>query len=288
MAGEGPRRRLLRWLGEHQELALHGAMRFLPTPVVSGIGARMARRGAAGPHREKVARSEAALAVLRPELPAAERRALALRNFEDVGRSMAEFARLDRMWAEGRVAVVGRENIPGPTFVLAMLHLGNWEAMSVAVTALGIRGCSIYQPPSSPVRHRIAIQARHRLGNDAIRASVMAPRQAMRVLERGESVGIFLDEFKAGRVNAPALGRAPQGGGNMALAARLAARAGVPVVPAFALRHPGPRFTANFLPPLTMTGDAARDVATLEALADRLVRAHLEQWFMLHVFRFDR
>lgn len=284
--------RLWRWLDGARDLALHEAMRHLPTPMVSDIGAALARRGATGRHRAKLERAEAALACLRPELTEAERRDMALRNFIGVGRTMAEFACMGRLWREGRIAVRGRENIPGPNMVLALLHLGNWEAMNAAVTGLGLRGCSIYQPPSSPVQHRIAQRARRQAGNDAIQASVMAPRQAMRVLERGELVGIFLDEYKGGRVNAPRFGRPPGPGGNLALAARLAARAGVPVVPAYTLRESGreagPRFTAHFLPPLRMSGELARDVAALEAFAERTIRAHLEQWFMLHVFRFDR
>ncbi|MDQ1079311.1 lysophospholipid acyltransferase family protein [Pseudoroseomonas cervicalis] len=280
--------RLRRWLDGARDLALHEAMRHLPTPMVSDIGAALARRGAAGRHRAKLERAEAALARLRPDLPEAERRAMALRNFIGVGRAMAEFACMGRLWREGRIAVQGRENIPGGNFVLALLHLGNWEAMNAVIPALGLRGRSIYQPPSSPVQHRIARRARQQSGNDAILASVMAPRQAMRVLEQGEIVGIFLDEYKGGRVNAPRFGRPPGPGGNLALAARLAARAGLPVVPAYTLRGEGARFTTHFLPPLRMSGELAQDVAALEDFAERTIHAHLEQWFMLHVFRFDR
>ncbi|MFB9969119.1 hypothetical protein ACFFMP_03220 [Pseudoroseomonas cervicalis] len=216
--------RLRRWLDGARDLALHEAMRHLPTPMVSDIGAALARRGATGRHRAKLERAEAALACLRPELPEAERRDMALRNFIGVGRTMAEFACMGRLWRRADRGAGAGEH-PGPNMVLALLHLGNWEAMNAAVTGLGLRLQHLpaaLQPGAAPHRAAGAAPA----GNDAIQASVMAPRRAMRVLERGELVGIFLDEYKGGRVNAPRFGRPPGPGGNLALAARLAARAG--------------------------------------------------------------
>lgn len=284
---EGQARRLLRWLDNGKDLALHEGMRRLPTPWVSDLGAGLARLGAYGRHRSKIGRAVAALDHLRPDLDAAGRHDLALRNFLQIGRTMAEFSCMDRFWEEGRVEIVGRENLPGNNVILALLHLGNWEALNAAVTGMGLWGCSIYQPPSSAAQHAIAVRARRRVRNDAIPASTMAPRQALRVLGEGGLVGIFVDEYLHGRVNAPAFGRPPAPGGNIALVPRLARKAGVPVVPGFALRRPGPRFEAHFLPPVPMSGDAARDQAALEAVIEPVIRANLEQWFMLYPFRPD-
>ncbi|MFC7552128.1 hypothetical protein ACFQU7_07505 [Pseudoroseomonas wenyumeiae] len=81
----------------------------------------------------------------------------------------------------------------------------------------------------------------------------------------------------------------PARGGNIAMAARLAARAGVPLVPAYMLRvGETARFTANFLPPITPSGDAVADQAAIEAVIEPVVRRHLEQWLMLYAFRPDR
>jgi KDO2-lipid IV(A) lauroyltransferase len=272
-----------------KDQALHEAMRLLPTPLVSALGAGLARLGAETRHRGKIERSMRALAYLRPELDEAERRALALENICNIGRSLAEFSCLHRLWGEGRIETVGQHNITAPNAVLALLHLGNWEAKMVAIRGLGLRAHSIYQPPSSPAQTAIAMRVRRALGNDAILASTMAPRQALRLLARGDTMlGVFMDEFKQGRVNGPAFGRLPATGGNMQLALRLAVKAGVPLVPAYMLRLPGSRFRAHFLPALPLTGDLSKDQAALEAVIEPLVRRHLDQWLMLYAFRPDR
>jgi KDO2-lipid IV(A) lauroyltransferase len=74
----------------------------------------------------------------------------------------------------------------------------------------------------------------------------------------------------------------------MAMALRLAMKAGVPLVPAYMLRLPGPRFRAHFLPALPLTGDLAADQAALEAVIEPVIRRHLDQWLMLYAFRPDR
>ena len=70
---------------------------------------------------------------------------------------------------------------------------------------------------------------------------------------------------------------------------KAAARAGVPLVPAYMLRvGETARFTANFLPPITPSGDAVAEQAAIEAVIEPVVRRHLEQWLMLYAFRPDR
>jgi KDO2-lipid IV(A) lauroyltransferase len=290
MAEEKALDRLLRRLDHAKDIGLHEGMRLLPTPAVSAMGARLAMLGSHFRLRSKVERSTRALSHLRPELDEAARRDLALLNLRNIGRTFAEFSCLHRMWDEGRITVVGRENITAPNAVLALLHLGNWEAGMGAIRGIGLRVRSIYQPPVNQTQLAIAMRVRRSLDNDAIPGNAMAMREALRVLARGDTmIGLFVDEFKGGRVNAPAFGRPPAPGGNIAMAARLAARAGVPLVPAYMLRDgETARFTANFLPPITLGGDARADQAAIEAVIEPVVRRHLEQWLMLYAFRPDR
>jgi KDO2-lipid IV(A) lauroyltransferase len=290
MAEPGALDRLLRRVDHAKDIALHEGMRLLPTPAVSAMGARLAALGSRFRLRSKVERAIRALAYLRPELDEAQRRELALLNLRNIGRTFAEFSCLHRLWDEGRIAVEGVENITAPNAVLAALHLGNWEAEMGAIRGIGLRVRSIYQPPTSPAQLAIAMRVRRSLGNDAIPGNALAMREALRVLARGDTmVGLFMDEFKGGRVNGPAFGRPPAQGGNIAMAARLAARAGVPLVPTFMTRQgEAARFTAHFLPPIVLSGDAAADQAAIEAVIEPVVRRHLDQWLMLYAFRPDR
>jgi KDO2-lipid IV(A) lauroyltransferase len=290
MAEDTALRRLVGRIDHAKDIALHEGMRLLPTPAVSTMGSQIAWLGSRFRLRSKVERATRALAYLRPDLDEQARRALALQNLRSIGRTFAEFSCLHRLWDEGRIAVEGRENITAPNAVLALLHLGNWEAGMGAIRGIGHKVRSIYQPPASAAQLAIAMRVRRSLQNDAIPGNAMAMREALRVLARGDTlVGLFVDEFKNGRVNAPAFGRAPARAGNIAMAARLAARAGVPVVPAYMTRDGDEaRFTAHFLPPITPSGHDAADQAAIEAVIEPVVRRHLDQWLMLYAFRPDR
>jgi KDO2-lipid IV(A) lauroyltransferase len=289
MAEDSVARRAMRWVDAGKDIALHEGMRLLPTPAVSALGSGIALLGTKFRLKGKVERAMRALTYLRPEMDEAERRAFAIANLRNIGRSMAEFSCLHRLSGEGRVSVEGRENITAPNAVLALLHLGNWESMMAAILGMGMQARSIYQPPASAAQTAIAMRVRRSLNNDAILGNSLAMREALRVLARGDTmIGLFVDEFKNGRVNAPAFGRAPAKGGNIAMAARLALRAGVPLVPAYMTREAGPRYRAHFLPAIPLTGDAVADQAAIEAAIAPVVLRHLDQWLMLYAFRPDR
>jgi KDO2-lipid IV(A) lauroyltransferase len=289
MAEDGAARRAMRWVDAGKDIALHEGMRLLPTPAVSALGSGIALLGTKFRLKGKVERAMRALAYLRPELDEAERRAFAVSNLRNIGRSLAEFSCLHRLSDEGRVSVEGKENITAPNAVLALLHLGNWESMMAAILGMGMQARSIYQPPASATQTAIAMRVRRSLNNDAILGNSLAMREALRVLSRGDTmIGLFVDEFKNGRVNAPAFGRAPAKGGNIAMAARLALRAGVPLVAAYMTREAGPRYRAHFLPAIPLTGNAVADQAAIEAAITPVVLRHLDQWLMLYAFRPDR
>jgi KDO2-lipid IV(A) lauroyltransferase len=289
MAEDSALRRLLLRLDAGKDMALHEGMRLLPTRAASDLGSNLASLSLRFRQTDKVDRAMRALAHLRPEMDEAARRALAIANLRNAGRSLAEFSCLHRLWDEGRITVEGRENITQRNVVLALLHLGNWESMMGAILGIGLRARSIYQPPSNPAQLAIAMRVRRSLENDAIPGNALAMREALRVLARGDTmIGLFMDEFQKGRVNAPAFGRPPAPGGNITMAARLARRAGVPLVPAYMTREPGPRFRAHFLPALPLTGDDTGDQALIEATIEPIVRRHLDQWLMLYAFRPDR
>ncbi|MBO1073930.1 lysophospholipid acyltransferase family protein [Roseomonas marmotae] len=290
MAEERVLDRLLRQVDRVKDIGLHEGMRLLPTPVVSALGAQLAMLGSHFRQRRMVENAMRALSYLRPELDEAARRDMALLYLRNMGRVFSEFSCLHRVWDEGRITVVGGENITVPNAVLALVHTGNWEAEIAAIRGIGLRMRSIYQPLSNKTQIGIAMRVRRSLGNDAIPGDAKAMREALRVLARGDTmIGLYVDEYKGGRVNAPAFGRPPAPRGNISMAARLAARAGVPVVPAYMLRvGEAARFTAHFLPPITPSGDAEADQAAIEAVLEPVVRQHLDQWLMLYAFRPDR
>ncbi len=286
-----PASALLRRLDDWKDHALSRALGALPTPACTRLGALAGEVSFRLRHAPKIERAARALRHLRPDLPEAERLALARANLLQHARTLAEYGRLHRLWAEGRITVEGRHNldIGGRPLLVAGLHLGNWEVIGPALCGLGLGVTGVYQPPRGQAQHEIITAARRRYGAEPIFPTVHAARQMLRVLKQAQvPLLLYLDEFQNGRVNAPALGRPPARGGNIQLALRLAAMSGAALVPAYVLREAGPRFRVHFLPALPVAGDLVAEQAALEAVIEPVVRRHLDQWLMLYAFRADR
>lgn len=286
---------------------LHAAMPLLGMDGASAFGAAIARRSIPRHHPDWVARADAALAALRPDADARARAAMLDRRHAAIGRVMAEFTVLHRMAGEADIAVRGRAHLDnalahdGP-LILAGLHLGNWELSFLPAVLQRLSGFdtpirpvhTIYQPPRSRFRHRLAVRARERAGARLLPPGRPAATAAMRVLRGNGIVWIALDDFRDRQVNGPLFGRPAGRHGNLAVAARLAAATGARVLPLYVVRNQGARFTLHAEPaPADWTacleaaraGDVAPAVHALNQRVEPAVRAHLDQWFMLHELR---
>ena len=290
-----------------KDIIPHHLMRLLPSQLVSDIGARLGRRAG---RRAKVAsrRARETLRLLRPTASEAEIDALLAAHWEHVGRCFAEFSAQYRFLPEGRIAIEGGE-IPlgiialGRPLIIVGTHVGNWEVVHLGLLKLRIPFQGIFQALPNRFRMRIAFHMRNHgrqfAGpkiSEAILPTVAAPFQAHRLLETREAALLYyVDENWEGRVHAPALGRGLRMEGNIMRAVRLAHHTGAAIVPAHGLRlGPGPQFRLVFGPELAL-GPPGRgragileDIGAVDAAVEALVRAHPEQWFMLHAFRPDR
>jgi lauroyl/myristoyl acyltransferase len=277
-------------------LSLHYGCRLLPIDWVSGLGARLGALN--GRWRFQVSRRRAERGYVRLSGGAAtpaEAAAAVDRLFAHVGRVMLEFSVLDRLWRAGRIAVVGAEHLLAPRaagrpLLVMGVHLGNWEVIGPTLIGLGLVGFKgFYQPPRNRFDDRIALAARTRYGAIALRPGVASARLARRLLV--EERGVFLayaDEERRGHVSAPLFGRPLPPRANIIDIARLATASGAAVVPAYVERLRGARFRVTFLPPVALAAGAppAENVQRLDAVIAPLVRARLDQWYML--FDFDR
>jgi KDO2-lipid IV(A) lauroyltransferase len=283
-------------------LGIHHLLRVLPTDVCSDCGAVMGSWSGRHRYPAQNRRARTAWSRLRPEAadPATVEAAME-RLWRNVGRTMAEFSVLDRLWQEGRVTVTGAEHVAavrsaGQPLLVVCMHLGNWETIGVALVGLGYRGASFYQPPRNRFEHRIAVRIRHRFaGSDSlVLTSQSGLREIYRVLAQADFMMMFVDESIDGRVHGPLFGRPLEARGNLARVVRIARRSGAALVPAFAERLDGARFRVNFLPPLDLVREGNREegarenMRRVDAAITPIVRERLDQWYMLLDFRFDR
>lgn len=95
-------------------------------------------------------------------------------------------------------------------------------------------------------------------------------------------------------MHGPLFGRPPDKSANLGIAVRLAAATGANLLPIWVTRRQGARFTLHVAPPPedwparlaeARAGDPAPAIHALNARVEPPVRAHLDQWFMLHELR---
>jgi KDO2-lipid IV(A) lauroyltransferase len=280
------------------DAALYRLFRHMPTPVVSAVGGGLGRLLIGRRAPEALARARAAVAALRPDLSPAEQAALVGRAVENLGRLLAEHARLHRLWPEGRIGFTGEENLidllrEGRPVIAITCHTGNWEAIASLAHAFRLPIAVVYRPPRSALERRIAEEARARTGLRLLPPGLGSAVEALRVLEQGrELLGLFIDESAGGELMGPRFGRPPTRRGNMAVAIRLALRTGAAILPVWSERLPGVRFRVVVQPPLPLAqhgGDEevllARNLPILDAALEGWVRPRLDQWYGLFRLR---
>jgi Kdo2-lipid IVA lauroyltransferase/acyltransferase len=135
-------------------LALTLLVRAMPLDMATAISARAWRFIAPKTHRHK--RALRNLAAAFPEKNEAEREAIALAMWENLGRVMAETFLLHRILREpSRVQfeypeIIARyKNKMGPA-VFASLHMGNWEVGISLANAINARPAGVYRVVDNP------------------------------------------------------------------------------------------------------------------------------------------
>ncbi len=277
------------------EYGLIRSLGLLPAPLTSAIGAllgrRHARRGIAA-RRLWVERLHRNLAHYQGLHDPAERERRIIEHLARAGRVHAEFLVHQKLLRSGRLQIEGAEILAGidRQVIVVCAHLANWELIGHIMARLGRPVCDIYLPPSNPVEHRIATEARLRwpIPTELVPAGPRTLQQVMRALARGDNLLLFIDEEKDGYVHAPRLGRDVPWSGNRWFAARLASKYGLDLLPVhFESRGPA-RYQAIIEPPIPATGQTPDTLAThLETHLDRWVRAGLEEWYWLPYFDRD-
>ncbi len=273
---------LLRGVPEQRALAL-GA----------GLGRAWARLG--GP-RSQVARVNLRIAF--PDWGESERDAVRVRSFENIGRSLAEFALLERHGPEAlreRVRIEGREHFEAARSasksggVVAITgHFGSWELLAAAMTAHGFPFVAVQKPRASPLLDAIVDRYR-RSGGAEFLARGDAARSALKALREGKAVAILYDQDapRDEGVFVPFFGRlASTRDGPV----RIALRTRAPVLPIFLHRvGSGGTHVAHFRPPVPMQrpeGDVEsairENTRRLTAAIEAEIRRAPDHWNWIH------
>jgi Kdo2-lipid IVA lauroyltransferase/acyltransferase len=304
---EGParRRRMLRyWIRDPAvgavELAIHHLSRTLPIDLCSYLGAIVTNL-TRHLYPQSDVRARRLWTALRPQEADPKSVDAAMnRLWRNVGRTMHEYAVLNRLWPAARIKVFDMEHVDrarnrGQPILVATVHLGNWETVLVAGIASGHHGSGLYEPRENRFEDRVAMKMRARYGARFVAAGANSLRTALRELKSRQGPFIvYVDEFIRGRVQAPLFGRALRTDSNIVYAVRLAMMTGAALIPAYSVRvGDSANFEVHVLPPvdLTRTDDREANVIEnakrLDAILAPIVRAHLDQWYFALDFEYD-
>jgi KDO2-lipid IV(A) lauroyltransferase len=233
-----------------------------------------------------------------PGIGKAERKRIIDGAWDNLARVGAEYIHLDAIAAripvtegEGDLMIRGVEHFfalrdDGKPAIIFAAHLANWELLAVAAVRYGLPVTAMFRPPANMMIGEDLLRRRRAMMGGLVPNLRGATFELAAALERGEHLGILVDQAKSrGGIRVPFFGRpAPTN----PLVARLARQIECPVHGARSIRLPGGRFLIEMTPPLDLPRDAEGKIdvygatAMIQGVVEDWVREHPEQWLWLH------
>lgn len=258
----------------------------------SAIGGALGRL--IGPHTaaSRVARRN--LQACFPQMTEAGRDAIARDMWDNLGRTMAEYAHLDAFRfdaADRRINLIGDEFIDqtvagGKGGIFTSGHFGNWELPPLAMAQRGLPVMEVYRAASNPLADAIITGLRREhITQDQAAKGPGGARMMWQWLRQKKYIAMLTDQKLNNGVSAPLFGRPAM---SSPAAAQLARRFGCPVIPVTIRRTRGARFEMQIEQPIFIAQTADRDsdvvagVTELNLRLERFIRAYPSQWLWLH------
>lgn len=232
-----------------------------------------------------------------PEKPEEEIRAILRGAWENLGRTAFEYACMDDLWDfdparpnQGRIvtddiALYERLRDDGKPAIFFAAHLANWEMPAVAAAAHGLDMTALYRMPNNRFVARAIQRIRGRTMGKMVASGGAGVLQLARELEKGNHVGMLIDQHLARGVDVIFFGRPAKANPT---AARLAREFDCPVHGARVVRLPGNRFRLEATEALDLPRDAEGRIDVkgamqmMTGIVEGWVREHPEQWLWLH------
>lgn len=270
-------------------LGFMGLFRMMGLDAASALGGFIGRNIFARTRVTKRARENLTRAF--PQMSSQEIDATLAKMWDNLGRTVAEYAHLDKFDLAGEDPRILTENIQeaekirGRSVLLLSGHFANWEIMGIAAARFGLDGAIVYRPPNNPYVDRYIARARARKGFADQISKHYGARRIFSLLRTGKAILLLADQKTNEGVAAPFFGRDAM---TTPVPAMLALKLNVPIVFASNKRLNGARFRVTMHPPLVFqpSGDYQADVKALTAAINKrieeMVRADPSQWLWIH------
>ena len=217
--------------------------------------------------------------------------------WDNLGRVAGEYVHLDRLWDfdpdhpdTGRfviddIALFNELQEDGEPALCFAAHLGNWELPALAVHAHGMKSAVVYRMPNNKAVAKQIVAIRASLMGRLIRSRAEAAFEMAGSLDRGEHLGMLVDQHWSRGVDITFFGRRCKANPTLA---RLARQFDCPVVGVRVICLPGHRFRLEGTGPITLPRDdhGVIDVPAATQLINSIVegwiREHPDQWLWFH------
>lgn len=227
------------------------------------------------------------LALVWPDLPEAERRAIAEASLDNAGRTLIENystraftarARAIEPEGPGYAALVAARQAKRPV-ILVSGHFGNYEAARAALVARGFQIGGLYRNLSNRYFNAHYVKTMQAFGGPVFPQGRAGTAGFVRHLKEGGQLVLLFDQDVPGAPALPFLGHPAR---TALSAAELALRLKAELIPFFATRQPdGLGFRVELDAPVPPSDPETMTVAVTQALEARVL-AHPGQWFWIH------
>jgi KDO2-lipid IV(A) lauroyltransferase len=237
------------------------------------------------------------LAIAFPEKSIEEREQIANDSWAQMARSLLEYGYLDQVFdlseenkESDRIEIGNADQFlklrdDGLPAILFTGHLSNFELLPLAAAKFDLQILSLFRQPNNKYAAKRVAQARKGISNNMVASREGASFQLMSALERGDHVGLLVDQkFRRGMM-IPFFGKdAPSN----PLLAKLARRYECPVHGARAIRLPDGGFRLEITDELVLPRDRNGDIdirgttQLVNSIVEEWVREYPEQWLWIH------
>jgi len=259
-------------------------IRSLPLEIASQWSGAVWRLVAPRFHRHRRALDNLALAF--PDKTAREIELIALKMWENLGRTFAEFFQIDRIIKSDRIQLEEPESfrllksrVGGS--VVCSLHMGNWEILSQAAIRIGWSPAGLYQRMSNPLVGRFVNAVRTPLyPGGLIEKSPKAARSLLRYAREGGCIAFLADQRDARGLATTFFGRPVNSTSFPALAAHAL---NTPLYVCRVKRLGAVRFSISVEQiEVPRTGDRSADIlaatTSIQSTFESMIREAPDQW----------
>ena len=268
------------------------ALKLFSFERVSSFGGWLLRK--IGPRTSKHKIIMTGLGLAFPELSENEKQVLALKAWDNIGRTFAEFpimARVKVYADNSRVKVIGHEHLQKliktkTAAVIVTGHFANWEVMAAALTQSGLPVRITYRKINNPYLDKRVRAQREAYGTKFLvqKSTHAGGRVLLRALGNHESVALLNDQKFNEGLAVPFFGHDAM---TATGAVRLALKTTAPLIPISVTRDKA-TFTVTIHDeiPLTQTGERDTDIENgvrkIVKFTEDWIKQNPDQWFWVH------